>query len=282
MARKHCVNWYNLLMDALLARKGLYRSRAGGSIFCDARTLLRQLVNLEKTWRTFGEILDVVNFENDSLIIKNYFGKNFSIPLNTWGLKPPLSRLKLWPFDVMGDVVLDIGAYLGDTPLMWLYKGAKQVIAVEPVPLHFEYLKKNVAGLPVVCLKASLAIQLPFSPREEGSSRYGLRDETNNDQNTLNVPVVQLLELVETYRPTVVKLSCNGCEHYVLEQLTQITKLGVKKIAVVFCETKGFDPYRSIDFLEKELGKGVKTLEKVTSISHGKHMRVVTVYWLIN
>jgi hypothetical protein len=53
-----------------------------------------------------------------------------------------------------------------------------------------------------------------------------------------------------------VKLSCNGCEHYVLEQLIQIPKLGVKKIAVVFCETTGFNPYRSIDFLEKELGRG--------------------------
>ena len=69
--------------------------------------------------------------------------------------------MKLYPFDVTGETVLDIGAYLGDTPLMWLYKGAKSVIAVEPVPLHFQYLVKNTAGLPVTCLNASLTIQLP-------------------------------------------------------------------------------------------------------------------------
>jgi predicted rRNA methylase YqxC with S4 and FtsJ domains len=46
--------------------------------------------------------------------------------------------MKEYPFDVKGEVVLDVGAYLGDTPLMWLYKGAISVIAVEPVPIHFQ------------------------------------------------------------------------------------------------------------------------------------------------
>jgi len=71
-----------------------------------------------------------------------------------------------------------------------------------------------------------------------GSSKYGLWDDVSGD--LLDVPVVQLTELVERYRPTVVKLNCEGCEHYVLQELSQIHKLGVKKISVEFHEIKGF------------------------------------------
>jgi hypothetical protein len=90
-------------------------------------------------------------------------------------ITPPSFYLKEhYPFEVVDDVVLDIGAYLGDTPLLWLYKGARSVIAVEPVPLHFQYLKRNVAGLPVICINASLAVELPYVPELEGGMDTGL------------------------------------------------------------------------------------------------------------
>jgi hypothetical protein len=78
---------------------------------------------------------------------------------------------------------------------MWLYEGARSVIAVEPVPLHFQYLEKNVAGLPVTSLNVSLAVKLPKKPNHYGSIKYGLLDETGDD--LLDVPVMQLTELVE-------------------------------------------------------------------------------------
>ena len=111
----------------------------------------RQLVSLENSWRHYGDVLGIVRFEEDSLVVPNYFGRDFRIPLRAVGVAPPYAFLKYYPFDVEGDVVLDVGAYLGDTPLMWLYKGARSVIAVEPVPLHFRYLEKNVEALPVTC-----------------------------------------------------------------------------------------------------------------------------------
>ena len=112
-----------------------------------------------------------------------------------------------------------------------------------------------------------------------GSSKYGLWDDVSGD--LLDVPVVQLTELVERYGPTVVKLNCEGCEHYVLEQLSQIPQLGVKKIAVDFHEIRGFDPYVSLAFLEEKLGKANKTLEKRTIDISGRKVRFVKVYWLL-
>jgi FkbM family methyltransferase len=146
---------------------------------------------------------------------------------------------------------------------MWLYKGARSVIAVEPVPLHFQYLEKNVAGLPVTSLNVSLAVQLPKISNHDGSIKYGLLDETGGE--LLDVPGMQLTELVEKYEPTVVKLNCEGCEHYVLEELSQTPRLGVKKIAVQFHDIKGHSAYESLVSLEEMLGNSKKTAEKWTT-----------------
>jgi len=220
VARKYSVDWLKLAIFAFLGRNGVFRSRAGGVIACDAKTLLKRLVRLENVWNHYGDVLKPVRFEEGDVLIPDYFGRDFRIPLKAEGGAPPSAFLKYYPFDVAGETVLDIGAYLGDTPLMWLYRGAKSVIAVEPEPLSFKYLERNVEGLPVTCLNASLAIHIPKIPNKAGSSSYGLVDEIGHD--LLDVPIVQLLELVERYGTSVVKLNCEGCEHYVLEQLSQI------------------------------------------------------------
>jgi len=168
VAKKHVVNWPELVIGARLRKTGVFRSKAGGTISCDAKTLLKRLVRLENLWKHHGDVLSVVRFENDSIVIPNYFGRDFRIPFKVSDVAAPSSLNKYYPFEVMNDVVLDIGAYLGDTPLMWLHKGARSVIAVEPVPLHFQYLVKNVEGLPVICLNVSLAVQLPKIPDHEG------------------------------------------------------------------------------------------------------------------
>jgi len=280
VARKHVSNWQSLVLKAVSGSEGVFRSRAGGTISCDAKSLLRLIVRLENGWNHRGDVLKPVKFEDGDVIIPDYFGRDFRVPLKAvTSVAHPSVYSKYYPFDVSGDVVLDIGAYLGDTPLMWLYKGAKSVIALEPVPLHFQYLEKNTAGLPVICLNVSVGGPLPKLPNHEGSICYGLVDDVGGE--SLDVPVVQLTELVERYGPTVVKLNCEGCEHYVLEELLQIPQLGVKKIAVQFHEIRGFDPYVSLAFLEEKLGKANRTVERRGKDLSGKEIRVVTVYWLL-
>ena len=170
VARKHVSNWQSLVLKAVSGSDGVFRSRAGGTISCDAKMLLRQLVRLENAWNHYGDVLKPVGFEDEDVIVPDYFGRDFRIPLKAVGVAPPSAFLKYYPFDVAGETVLDIGAYLGDTPLMWLYRGAKSVVAVEPEPLSFKYLEGNVKGLPVTCLNASLVIQVPKTPNKEGST----------------------------------------------------------------------------------------------------------------
>jgi FkbM family methyltransferase len=271
VARKHCINWSHLLLYAFLDLDGCFRARGGGIISCKARTLLKQLVRLENKWQQYGDILGVIRFENDSLVIPNYFGRDFRIPYNTIDIAHPSVYMKEYPFDVKGEVVLDVGAYLGDTPLMWLYKGAISVIAVEPAPIHFYYLKRNVEGLPVICLNAAVGVQPPKMPDDYVSSSYGLQEAATGRK--LDIPVLQLMEFVENYNPTVVKLDCEGCEHFVLKELAELPKLGVKKIAVEFHTVGNYNAHRSIAVLEETLGRAIKTNEMNGTV------QTVTVYW---
>jgi hypothetical protein len=186
VSRKHFVNWPELVVSAFLGR-------GGGEVSCDAKTLLRRFVRMEYVWRLHGDTLPTVRFEDDSMVIPNYFGRDFRVPLNMELVSPPSIYLKAHPYDVAGEVVLDIGAYLGDTTLMWLYRGAKSVIAVEPVPEHFQYLRKNVAGLPAIPLQASLGIQTPEIPSLIGSASYGIKEAENQTTDFLSTPIVSLI-----------------------------------------------------------------------------------------
>jgi FkbM family methyltransferase len=48
-------------------------------------------------------------------------------------------------FDLKGANVLDIGAFIGDTALYFALKGARKIIAYEPVPPTFKIAEKNVS-----------------------------------------------------------------------------------------------------------------------------------------
>jgi hypothetical protein len=81
VARKHFVDWPELVVSAFLGRSGVFRSRGGGVISCDAKTLLRRFVRMEYVWRLYGDTLPIVRFEDDSMVIPNYFWKRLKSTL---------------------------------------------------------------------------------------------------------------------------------------------------------------------------------------------------------
>jgi hypothetical protein len=50
VARKHFVNWPELVVSALMGRSGVFKPWAGGTISCDAKTLLKKVVRIEHVW----------------------------------------------------------------------------------------------------------------------------------------------------------------------------------------------------------------------------------------
>ncbi len=64
-----------------------------------------------------------------------------------------------------GDVIVDVGANVGDTAVMMLNETKARIICVEPSDIFFKYLKENVNSLPeeerdkIICIKSLVGEQ---------------------------------------------------------------------------------------------------------------------------
>lgn len=223
VAKRYVKDWPKLILLTLLDKRGIFTAKNGTKTeLIEAKVILKALVRYDDRLRKMG--YDSERFPlsfNGRLIeisVLNGFGKIRYDPSKLYSITVlPEQLLEAYDVDVMGKVVLDVGAYVGDSVLLWLWKGAKQVIAVEPVPEHFEALKETTKGFPVVTINAALGGPVPdLGAGYSGSGSYGLR-RPRHVKAWLNVPVMRLMELVKQYGPDVVKLNCEGCEHAMLD-----------------------------------------------------------------
>mgnify|MGYP000129572856 CR=1 FL=1 len=236
VVRRYVKNWWFLIMLAILNRQGIFVAKNGTRTeSVEAKAVLKALVIYDDELRRHRKCLPL-----------SFGGHLFELPvLGGFGrIKYDPSKLPYAPFhrpevlikeydvDVKGKVVLDVGAYHGDSVLLWLWKGAQQVIAVEPVPEHFEALRESTRGFPVIAIKAAVGMPIPKLPsRYVGLSGYGIK-HAQEAQGWLEVPILELTSLVKQYKPMVVKIDCEGCEHAILEDIAKLPSLGVKTVIV--------------------------------------------------
>ena len=126
--------------------------------------------------------------------------------------------------EVKDKVVIDIGAFIGDSAVYFALKGAKMVIAVEPHPGAFGEMLENISlnnmGSVIIPVNAGLASR---------SGKVCVKNVDNN--NTLvmyhgsgdcinAVPAVTLGELISRFGVdpgnAVLKMDCEGCEFDVI------------------------------------------------------------------
>lgn len=136
--------------------------------------------------------------------------------------------------DFSGKVVLDIGAYNGDSAVFFALRGAQKVIALEPYPPSCALARANIARMgledKITLLPAALG-------PEEGHATFRIAS-TEPDANTLaptpltknlitfdqaiDVPVYSLEKLLQTYGLfDFVKLDCEGCEFAIVEKTSE-------------------------------------------------------------
>ena len=266
-ARRHIKNYRLLLLLSILRSRGVFRARDGSvSASVDARSLLRFLARLERWW---PEELrhETISFSQNLIMIPVSVKPpiRMTVPMkgNFW-----LCNIFKWfkeferQYDIAVEnrVVLDVGAFIGDTPLYWICKGARKVYAVEPVPEHYEVLCFNARGLPIVPILGSVGCKVPKVPELMGLTIYGerglLRRKIKNILSWIDVPEYSLIELVEKYDPDIVKIDCEGCEHYILDEIVACRG---KDIVVEFHDTYKRRKEDSIAYIEKYLGKPIIT-----------------------
>jgi len=116
--------------------------------------------------------------------------------------------------DFKGKTVFDIGANVGDSPIYFSVKGASKVIAVEPAPLNFQALEKNIK---LNSLDNIQAINCGIGGHESVITIK--KDFFNNghllyDESGDKIDIFTLDNLIKKYsqKPSVLKMDCEGYE----------------------------------------------------------------------
>ena len=140
--------------------------------------------------------------------------------------------------NVEGKLVLDIGAFVGDSAMLFALRGARRVVAVEPSPWAFNVAMRNVKanGLSDTVELINCAVM-----REEGktltlpSSEIGADFRVSVTKGGVPVPICTLDSLIERFGPfDVLKMDCEGCEY---ESIPYSRRIGeVKEVLIEYHE----------------------------------------------
>jgi FkbM family methyltransferase len=128
------------------------------------------------------------------------------------------------PLDVNGRVVVDVGAFIGDSAIYFALKGARRVIAIEPHPSAFfemlDNIRLNNMESVIMPVNAGLASK-PGKVCVENvdvSNTYNIYHRPGDCPNA--VPAVTLSELISRFgidpNDAVIKMDCEGCEYDVI------------------------------------------------------------------
>jgi FkbM family methyltransferase len=124
------------------------------------------------------------------------------------------------------DVLLDLGANIGAVTRLFLERGARHVVAVEPEPRNFELLLLNTAAYDGRVTTLNLAVA-----EERGVRSLWLHPGPNRGAHSIAmrksaasclVPCHTLAELVEPHEPTLLKIDIEGAEYELLDSLATL------------------------------------------------------------
>jgi FkbM family methyltransferase len=122
--------------------------------------------------------------------------------------------------NVVGKVVVDVGAYVGDSAIYFALKGAKRVLAIEPHPGAFsemlDNIKLNNMEKVIIPVNAGLASR-PGSICFENVDSSHTGTTYHRPSDCINaVPAMTLGELMDRFgvdpNDAVIKMDCEGCE----------------------------------------------------------------------
>jgi len=122
--------------------------------------------------------------------------------------------------DVSGKIVIDVGAFVGDSAIYFAFKGARKVIAIEPHPGAYAEMMENIRlnnleGV-IVPINAGLASKSGRISIENISVNSTLSIHYKLSDCPEGVPAITLGELVDKFgiegNDAVIKMDCEGCE----------------------------------------------------------------------
>jgi len=159
------------------------------------------------------------------------------------------------------ETFIDLGSCLGEVSKILIDKvpTLKTIIAIEPMPNNFQYLKNNLVSDTINIRHINKAIYYGKNKVTMGTSHLNIggfsvcgdTDIWNNDQLQINdIETLTLEEVIGNEQIDFIKIDIEGAEKNVIENSTAL-----KNIKIIEIELHDFlsDPGNHIPFLEKYL-----------------------------
>ena len=177
------------------------------------------LENYYQTYLTSFGIMDGYKIQNNTITIFKKNSSDIEIDLgNDNGDVYAVFFEEVYDFlPVNNEIVIDIGANIGDSSIYFARKGAKKVIAIEPLPQNFQLAKKNIE---LNNFTDKIELRLSGCSDNQGflivdENKDGAGSNLEKSTNGTKIPLITLSDLISKYEisTAVLKLDCEGCEY---------------------------------------------------------------------
>ena len=251
-------------------------------------SIFKKNKNIKVKLRT-GLINDI-EFENIfDYTFKNYYNiSNGVITLGTLKLKLKDENTDMYNGDIgavfikedykwlkaKNNVVIDIGANIGDTSIYFALNGAKKVIALEPFPysyrMAFENTYNNGYDKKIILLNAGYGLDSEIMVEDKLT---GTGDKLIPSENGVKINIFSLKAILVNYKidSALLKMDCEGCEYNLLNE-DNITLQKFKRIQIEY-----HYGYEKLKYKLEEAGFKCKYTKPVSG-ANNKNMHIVYIY----
>lgn len=185
--------------------------------------------------------LNVHKGNGSKLLQFEYLNRNIQFPYNSeddlltilMALDVTFIQGKWKMIECKDNIIIDIGGNVGDTAIFFALNGAKKVITIEPFPSLFKILRDTVnlqKSDSILCLNNTFqGFVEGYSFKVNGNisypyfgSYFSAQDLKENDNfiRGEKLDINDLLNYGGIYNDLILKISCAGCEYYLLNLST--------------------------------------------------------------
>ena len=161
--------------------------------------------------RTYGlkfEFPTITDLAYDSYVLRENFFENQYDFLN-----------------VKNKTVLDLGENMGDTAILFAYKGAKKVIGYEPYTYQYQKALKNIKlnkmENKIISIRAAASDKKGRITIKDGYSDGS--SKLINVKKGITIPQTTLNDIVKKYKPSILKCDVEGSEYKIFPAATKKT-----------------------------------------------------------
>ena len=120
-----------------------------------------------------------------------------------------------------GNIVIDVGANIGDSSIYFASRGAFKVIALEPFPYSYRLARENILnngyGQKIVLLNAGYGKDSEITVEDRVT---GVGDELVQSKEGVRIKIFSLKNLLNIYSidSALLKIDCEGCEYNLINE----------------------------------------------------------------